>query len=157
LGVITILNWNRERPSTGQKMVKFLIKKLTSLFEESEVDFAYLGGSWVSNVQNWWSDIDIFISVPKFQQLSSRRQLNLLTRLHVKATDLTSFEEIEILILESLPLHVQFNAIAKGILLYEKNSKVRSFFLEKLLPLYYDHMIWYENLIDQSEFVSSLR
>ena len=134
-------------------MAKFLVQKLKYLFEEYDVDFAYLGGSWAKGIHNWWSDIDIFISVPRFLQLSSKTQLEFLTRLHVKATDLTNFEEIEVLVLETLPLHIQFNAIAYGILIYEKDPEVNSAFIEKLLPLYYDHMIWYRNLLDQSEYV----
>ncbi len=134
-------------------MAKFLVQKLKCLFEENDVDFAYLGGSWAKDKQNWWSDIDIFISAPAFIPLSSEIQLDFLTNLHVKATDLTNFEELEILVLETLPLHVQFNAIANGILIYEKNPEVNVRFIEKLLPLYYDHMIWYKNLLDQSEYV----
>ena len=136
-------------------MASFLIQKLKDLFEENKVDFAYLGGSWVNEKHHWWSDIDIFISVPTFLQLSSKSQLDLLTQIHVKATDLTNYEEIEISVLEALPLHVQFNAFAKGIILYEKNLEVRSHFIENLLPRYYDHMIWYKNLVDQAEYISS--
>ncbi len=151
--VKNILNRSTERPLTGQEMAKFLVQKLKCLFEENDIDFAYLGGSWATDKHNWWSDIDIFISVPSFLQLSSKTQLNFLTHLHVKATDLTKFEEFEILILETLPLHVQFNAITDGILIYEKNPEVCSFFMEKILPLYYDHMIWYKRLLNQSEYV----
>ncbi len=149
-----MLNRSGERPLTGQEMARCLKEGLRSLFEESGVDFACLGGSWASDKQYWWSDIDIFISVPDFKQLTSKIQLNFLTGIHVKATDLTRFEEIEILVLETLPLHVQFKAITNGVLLYEKNSVISSLFLEKLLPLYYDHMVWYRNLIDQSEYIS---
>ncbi len=138
-------------------MANFLILKLKQLFEEKKVDFAYLGGSWVNEQHHWWSDIDIFISVPTFLQLSTKSQLDFLTYLHVKATDLTNYEEIEFSILETLPLTVQFNAIANGIILYEKNLEVCSHFLENLLPSYYDHMIWYKNLLNQSEYISPHR
>jgi len=142
-----------EIPKTGQEMAKFLNEKLKKLFEANEVDFSYLGGSWVQDAHNWWSDIDIFISVPGFLQLPSKDQLKFLTQLHIKATDLTNYEKIEISVLEALPLHVQFNAIANGISLYEKDSEICSLFIEKLLPLYYDHMIWYNKLLDQSEYI----
>ena len=151
--VNSILNHRAKRPLSGQEMAKFLVQKIKSLFKENDVDFAYLGGSWAKNKHNWWSDIDIFISVPNFLQLTSKPQLDFLTHFHVKATDLTKFEEFEILVLETLPLHVQFKVIANGILIYEKNPEVCSSYLEKLLPLYYDHMIWYKRLIDQSQYV----
>jgi predicted nucleotidyltransferase len=150
-----ILNNQAKQPLSGKEMADLLLHHLKNLFEENKVDFAYLGGSWAKNKQNWWSDIDIFISIPNFLQLTSKIQLDFLTQFHVKATDLTKFEEFEILVLETLPLHVQFNAITNGILIFEKNPEVSSYFIEKLLPLYYDHMIWYKRLIDQSQFVEN--
>ncbi len=148
-----ILNNQAKGPLSGQEMADLLLQKLKHLFEENNVDFAYLGGSWAKNKQNWWSDIDIFISMPNFLQLTSKIQLDMLTQFHVKATDLTKFEKFEIIVLETIPLHVQFNAITNGILLYEKNPDVSAYFIEKMLPLYYDHMIWYKRLIDQSQYV----
>jgi len=127
---------------------------LKPLFIEKRIDFAYLGGSWVKNQHHWWSDIDIFISVPHFLQLSSDNQIEFQTAFSLTAINLIKFEELEISILEILPLHVQFNAIQYGILLFEINSDETSSFLEKLLPLYYDHKIWYEALIAQSKYVS---
>ncbi len=141
------------KPKTRSEMVKFLKERLTILFEEFEVDLLYLGGSWANDLHDWWSDIDIFISAPDFPQLNTKNQLNFLTRLHVKATDLTTLEKIEISVLETLPLHVQFSVISKGILLHEKEEDTCSRFKEKLLPLYYDHAIWYKRLLDQSEFI----
>ena len=155
LEVKIILNNQARRPLSGRKMADLLHEKLKHLFEENKVDFAYLGGSWIKNKQNWWSDIDIFISIPNFLQLTPKIQLRILTQLHVKATKLTKFEEFEIIVLETLPLHVQFNAITNGILIYEKNPEVSSYFIEKLLPLYYDHIIWYKILLEQSEYVDN--
>ena len=150
-----ILNNHAKRPLSGQEMGDLLLQKLKHLFEENKIDFAYLGGSWAINKQNWWSDIDIFISIPNFLQLTPKIQLDILTQLHVKATELTKFEEFEVIVLETIPLHVQFNAITNGILIYEKNPEVSSYFIEKLLPLYYDHMIWYKGLLDQSQYVDN--
>ena len=147
------LKRNGERPETSEKMALFLKRKLTPLFEEFEVDFSYLGGSWTQDVNNWWSDIDIFISLPDFYQLNSKIKLQLLTKLCKKATDLTKYDEIQISVLETLPLHVQFSIISYGVLLYENIPDIHSNFIEKLLPLYYDHMVWYNRLINQSEYL----
>ena len=155
LEVKIILNNQAKRPLSGQEMGDLLLQKLKHLFEENKIDFAYLGGSWAENKQNWWSDIDIFISIPKFLQLTSKIQLDILTQLHVKATDLTKFEEFEIIVLETLPLHVQFKAITIGILIYENKPDVSCYYIEKILPLYYDHMIWYKRLLDQSQYVEN--
>ena len=151
--VSSILNPHTKRTFNCQEMAKIISQKLKRLFEENDVDFAFLGGSWAKDKQNWWSDIDVFVSIPNFPEFSSGTQLDFITHLHVKATDLTNFEEIEISILETLPLHVQFNVVVNGILLYEKNPEITSLFIEKILPLYYDHIIWYKNLLDQSEYI----
>ncbi len=155
LEVKIILNNQTKRPLSGQEMADLLLLQFKSLFEENKIDFAYLGGSWAKNNQNWWSDIDIFISIPDFLQFTSKNQLDILTQFHVKATDLTKFEDFEITVLETLPLHVQFNAITNGILIYEKKPEVSSYFIEKILPLYYDHMIWYKGLLNQSQYVEN--
>ena len=141
---------NDNVPSTGSEMAKILKEKLTPLFESRAIRLAFLGGSWATDSQNWWSDIDLFLSFPKFLQLNPREKLTVLTELHLQSSALTGFDEIEIKILESLPLHVQFNAISKGILLYEDEEGRKAEFVEKLLPRYYDHMIWYKRMIEQS-------
>ncbi len=152
-----MINRPRIRPRTSREMADLLSQKLSGLFKEKQVDFAYLGGSWAKNQNFWWSDIDIFVSIPDFLNLPSKAQLHLLTELHIRATELTEFEEIEINVLESVPLHVQFNVISDSIVLYERDNKVRSKFIEKLLPRYYDHMIWYKNMLNQSEYIPTSR
>ncbi len=138
-------------------MAKLLSQKLSGLFKEKKVDFACLGGSWARNQNFWWSDIDIFVSIPEFLMFNPKEQLHLLTDMSVRATELTEFEEIEVIMLESVPLHVQFNGISDSLVIYERDTSVRSKFIEKLLPLYYDHMIWYKNMLNQSEYIPSSR
>jgi len=139
----------------GQELAKFLKEKLESLFMEYDIDLAFLGGSWSTDSNSWWSDIDIFISAPNFLELSEKSQLDYSTKLSVKASKRTDLEEIEISILEKLPLHVQFSPIHDGILIYEKNSGLKAKYVEDLLPRYYDHMIWYKRVLKDSNYVSS--
>ncbi|MGQ4874862.1 MAG: hypothetical protein ACP6IY_12415 [Promethearchaeia archaeon] len=89
----------------------------------------------------------MFISIPNFINLNAREQLHFLTRLHIDATDLTGFEEIQIVIMENLPLHIQFEVLSNGILLFEKNREKRLNFIEKVLVRYEDFMIWYRNFL----------
>ena len=37
-----------------------------------------------------------------------------------------------------------------------KDPEINTSFIEKLLPLYYDHMIWYKKLLNQSEYIEPL-
>ena len=153
--MLKVLTYPEKRPQNGQEMADFLMKKLNTLFEKSEIEFAYLGGSWSEGANYWWSDIDIFVSLPHCKQKYSEAQLTYLTQLTMKMTEITYFDEIEISVFETIPLHVQFDVIYNGILLYEKTPGVKANFVEKLLPKYYDHMIWYERLLKHSNFLST--
>ena len=140
----------------GQEMANFLKKKLEILFKEFNIEFAYLGGSWSTKSNSWWSDIDIFISTPNYLRLSPKAQLEYLTELSVKVTKITNFEDTQISVFEILPLHVQFKVIHDGILIHEKIPGIKADFVENLLPRYYDHMIWYKRLLKGSKYLSSM-
>lgn len=144
-----------KKPLNGQEMANFLKERIYLGFKQSQVDFAYLGGSWVRQNNSWWSDIDLFISFPSYLHLDSKAQLTYLANLSVRFSELTDLDEIEILVLENLPLHVQFDVIHDGILLFERISGLKANFVEKLLPRYYDHIIWYKNLLKESKYLSS--
>ena len=79
----------------------------------------------------------------------------MLTSLSIKIEELTKFQEIEVSVLEMLPLHIPFNDIRDGILLYEKAEGVKANFLEGLLPCYYDHIIWYRNMLKEASYFLS--
>lgn len=132
------------------KLVETLKNKLYPLFKEYNVSFAYFSGSWVRGKQGALSDIDIFVSLPSFNTLSPKELLILLSDFSRKACEVTKQDKLEITILERIPLHVQFQAIKDGILLYEKIKDVRISFIENLLKYYYDHKIWYHNYLSQA-------
>jgi predicted nucleotidyltransferase len=149
------MNISRNRfEITPDQMARFLSKNLKVLFKEYKIDFVYLGGSWARNQNQWWSDLDIFISMPSFSSLSPQEQLTLLTKLHLKITELIRIEEVDISVIETLPLHVKFQVIAEGILIYENPTGKRAEFVEKLLPYYYDHMIWFKRLLKESKYIT---
>ncbi|MFO8017787.1 MAG: nucleotidyltransferase domain-containing protein [Promethearchaeia archaeon] len=144
---------NKGFPNTEEEMTRYLGRKLRNLFKQYDIEFACLGGSWAENRNQWWSDVDIFVSIPKFKEFPGKQQLSILTKLHVKASELAEIEKIEISVLQNLPLHVQFNAIKYRLLIYEQNPQVFPEFLEKLLPLYYDHKIWYDQLLKEADYI----
>ncbi|MHA1974035.1 MAG: nucleotidyltransferase domain-containing protein [Candidatus Hodarchaeales archaeon] len=120
------------------------------LFKENNVSFAYLGGSYAINRQTPMSDLDIFVSWPQYHNTSKKELLEFWRQLNFKASKATKIENLEVNILEDLPLHVQFQAISKGILIFEASKDERTDFIESLLREYYDHMIWYRNFLEQA-------
>jgi predicted nucleotidyltransferase len=118
---------------TLAKLVETLRNKLSPLFKDYKVSFAYFSGSWVRGQQSVLSDIDIFVSLPSFNTISPKETVILLSDFSRKASVATKQDNLEITILERVPLHVQFQAIKDGILLYEEYKEVRLNFLENLL------------------------
>ncbi len=140
----------QEEIDSSQALLNKLKRDLNSLFHEFDIKFAYLGGSWARNQQHWWSDIDIFVSFPKYEDTTSKGKLTLWTELNVKAWEMTKLETLEIIILEYLPLYIQFRVISQGLIIYEKSEVYRTQFIERLLNEYYDYIIWYKNYLNQS-------
>ncbi len=124
--------------------------KLSQLFKDYKVSYAYFSGSWVKGHQSVLSDVDIFISLPSLNTKSPIELLILLSDFSRKSSEVTKLDNLEITILERVPLHVQFQAIKDGILLYEESNDIRTKFLENLLKYYYDHNIWYQNYLNQA-------
>jgi len=132
------------------KLVESLKNNLSPLFKEYNVSFAYFSGSWVRGQQGALSDIDIFVSFPSLDTISPKEIVILFSDFSRKASQVTKQDNLEITILERTPLHVQFQAIKDGILLYEETKSVRINFIENLLKYYYDHKIWFQNYLSQS-------
>ncbi len=138
------------RKEVLSKLVESLKNNLSPLLKEYNASFAYFSGSWVRGQQSALSDIDIFVSLPSLSTISPKETLILLSDFSRKASEVTKQDKLEITILERVPLHVQFQAIKDGILLYEKTKDVRTNFLENLLKYYYDHKIWLQNYLSQT-------
>ncbi len=132
------------------KLVETLKDKLSPLFKDYKVSFAYFSGSWVKGHQSVLSDVDIFVSLPSLNTKTPKKLLSLFSDFSRKSSEVTKLDNLEITILERVPLHVQFQAIKDGILLYEESNDIRIKFLENLLKYYYDHNIWYQNYLNQA-------
>ncbi|TET76814.1 MAG: nucleotidyltransferase domain-containing protein [Candidatus Heimdallarchaeota archaeon] len=113
------------------------------------IKFAYLSGSWVKGHQHSESDIDIFISYPLFEKDRGEfleKFLDLSTKVELSC----KIRGIEFIVLEKVPLHVQFRAVKDGILIYESSEDVHVNYLENLMKYYYDHKIWFEKYLNQA-------
>ncbi len=137
------------QPISLEQLLLLLKGKLPRVFQNFNIRFAYLSGSWVRHQNASWSDIDIFASWPESQTTSPEEYLSKWTQLNVDAAVVTNLDAIEITFLERVPLHVQFNVIAEGMLLYEISEEIRTRFIERLLREYPDHMIWYKSFLHQ--------
>ncbi|MFQ6125928.1 MAG: nucleotidyltransferase domain-containing protein [Candidatus Heimdallarchaeota archaeon] len=142
---------NKDNASLNLKdLVVALKSKLTPIFEKYNCQFVYLAGSWATGQVTRWSDIDVFVSIPRIHTIDDQTTFDMLVSLNTEAEQVTGISTLEVWILETLPIHVQFQVIAEGIVLYEKSEKTRLDYKERIMKLYYDHIIWYENMLNLS-------
>ncbi|HMF32984.1 MAG TPA: nucleotidyltransferase domain-containing protein [Candidatus Lokiarchaeia archaeon] len=133
-----------------EELLQSLREKLPPIFQKFGVEFAYLGGSWARHEQQWWSDVDLFVSWPSFSEFAPKEILKKWIQINVEASDAIGIEPIEISFLEKIPPHVQYRVIKEGILIYERTHDLRINFVEKLLSTCYDYMIWYQSYLNQA-------
>lgn len=135
---------------TETNLILLLKDKLKPLFLKYNIDFAYLAGSWIRNQQYWWSDIDIFVSYSNFLNLDDKSKWQIWSKIDDLAYQITLLDKIELRFFEQLPIHIQFDIIREGKVLFEKNQETRQQFIEDLLNRYYDHKIWFDSYLKQS-------
>lgn len=138
-------------------LVATLKLKLIPIFEKFNCQFVYLGGSRTTGQAHWWSDIDIFVSIPGIHKIGDQKIFNMLVSLNTETEQATANSTIEIRIIETLPIHIQFRIISEGVVLYDKSEEVRLDHKERIMKQYYDHIIWYEKMLDLSLKQSKLK
>lgn len=129
---------------------KIQLSKLINIFVRNKVDFAYLVGSYARGRSLWNSDIDIFVSLPWLVKEKDFNSILWLSKINSEIDIELGIEKVEVQIFELLPLHIQFNGISEGILLYQKEEQRRINYIEFMLPKYYDHMFWFKRYLQES-------
>jgi predicted nucleotidyltransferase len=125
-----------------------LKQALVPVFKNEGCDFVLLGGSQAAGTAGWWSDVDIFIHVQVAE--GDEQKVNRILRLAPILAEKTSIADIDLHDIDTLPVHVQFNVIRGGIVLYEADDgTARANFVEKMLHEYYEIGPWYESIINE--------
>ena len=137
-------------PSSLVDLLKRVETPLVPIFKEFNVSFAYLAGSWIRERHGKLSDIDIFVSWPDYLTATPETKLKVWNELSRKASEITKLDQIEITIMEELPLQIQFQVISEGKVLYQRSEEERMDFIETILNQYYDYIIWYQSYLNQA-------
>ena len=127
-----------------------IAEKLKSAFKPFPVSFAYLGGSVAEGTANPMSDIDIFVSIPTYEEYKPIELFSILADIDNEISKRLKTNKVDLKILEKTSVIIQFQVFKKGLLLYEKNELERLDYLENLLNFYYDYKIWYDNFLEQA-------
>lgn len=122
---------------------------LATLFNDHGVAFAYLYGSVARGEANWWSDVDIVISWPSFNETRNvEERILMLGNMLGKTEKLLGLKNLDLRVWETLPLRVKFKVRKEGILLWDRSPEQTCNTIARMLVEYYDHIIWFRRLID---------
>jgi adenylate cyclase len=132
-----------------------VIRSNTDLFNnkykerEPLIQFAYLGGSVAKSQNTSWSDLDIFICINPiiYEKLSTKEKTDLILNLAVDLEDL-GLKNVEVSIFQDIPETMQFRVFRDGYVVFDRDSRSRTSFIEQLLVTVYDLIIWQENYIN---------
>ncbi|MHA1730417.1 MAG: nucleotidyltransferase domain-containing protein [Promethearchaeota archaeon] len=135
---------------TSSELVGLFRAKLSRTFEKWGVSFAYLAGSWARGQNGWWSDVDIFVSIPTYRGASEEEKSLMYEGINRDSWRETNLDDLHVTIFEKCPIHVQYRAILEGILLFERDAPERIGFIEDLAIKYPDFMIWFKGYLKQA-------
>jgi predicted nucleotidyltransferase len=122
--------------------------RITPVLVAAGVDFAYLGGSIAKGTAGWWSDVDIFVYKEMLKSLSRTAKMDWFQELDLEIVLVLHTDDVDLKILDDLPIHVQFNAISGGIPVYEvDDGKTLARYIESMLTRYYEQGAWYLQML----------
>lgn len=126
------------------------------LGQNRDVVAAYLYGSYGTERQTVLSDVDLAILVRRGVHHDFRKRLGIQS----DVVDVTGQEDINVVILNDLPLHIQHEILSTGRLLYERPSSdpandEHTDFIEFVIKRYPDYFIDFE--VFCREYDESLR
>lgn len=124
--------------------------RITPVLVAAGVDFAYLGGSLVKGTAGWWSDVDIFVHKELLKSLSRTAKMDWFQELDLEIVLALHTDDVDLKILDDLPIHIQFNAISGGIPIYEvDDGKILARYIETMLGRYYEQGAWWFQMLDE--------
>lgn len=120
-----------------------LIHKIESFFlEEKMVAAVYLFGSFGTDYENKFSDIDIGIVFINDLPIRLKDELELEANLSLYLKT----DKIDLVNLNKAPIQLRFRAIADGELIFERDSLATSDFIENTYRYYLDYSYHLKNL-----------
>ncbi len=113
-----------------------MVKKIEDFFsKEKRIAAVFLFGSFGTEFENSFSDIDIGIIFMPDIQVGLEDELDLDARLSL----FLKTDQIDLVNLNKAPIQLRFNAIKDGDLIYERDNTVTSDFIENTYRYYLDY------------------
>lgn len=114
-------------------------KRLIHIFKRfDKIYTVYLCGSYAQGCASEDSDID-FAILP-CEELSMYDEM----RIQAALSEELSFENIDLVNLNKVPVKLQFNLVSTGRIIYEKDTEFTNQYIEDLLKKYHDRVYRYK-------------
>lgn len=124
--------------------VNNVIVSVEKLFNnDNNILLVYLFGSYIEGYANENSDIDFAILFRDNIGLWAEMEL----QSHI--SDVLCFEKVDVVNLNKVPLKLQFEAMSKGMLIYEANADATEDYIERTLQLYHDRGLRYKMFFEE--------
>ncbi len=104
---------------------------------DRRLEAAYIFGSYGTEHQTPLSDVDLALLVTQGVTISLNDEL----RLGAEITAITGEEDIDLVILNKVPVTLQYRVISTGKLIYRKDDSQLADFIEKVLKFHGDYNI----------------
>jgi len=111
----------------------------------------YLYGSYGTPAQTPLSDVDLGVLLAP----EAGNKLDTYPEIQAAVCDITGQDDVNVVILNRLPVIMQFNIVSTGNLIYERNEEATSDFLERVFKLYGDFVTDYRAFC--AEYDAALR
>lgn len=145
------MNAINRNDSRKDEIIEILTRILSNILMRYPVVSAYLYGSYAKGVIRPESDIDIAIYLKPGTKLSLNDELTLGSEIE----KLCGFKPVDLRVINDMPLTIQGEILAKGILLYSADDKERVAFETRTLALYFDYLPHIERF--RKDFLESVK
>ncbi|MHA1336298.1 MAG: type VII toxin-antitoxin system MntA family adenylyltransferase antitoxin [Promethearchaeota archaeon] len=114
-------------------------EKIKEIALKHNISLIYLFGSKATGNDSKLSDIDIAVLLDKYDQEKIK---DLMLDLIFEFSQIFKNDKIDLVILNKAPLALQYNVVAHGKVLYERDIGVRMVYENKAIKLYLDFKIY---------------
>ena len=107
--------------------------------KEEKVGILYLFGSQLEGTSTYCSDVDLGVVFTHAYFLKNAKEsLDTYVRLYDFLSDVFPRDRVDIVFLQHSSLPIQFEAVTRGMALYQVSSQLRAAYAEKVIKAYID-------------------
>ena len=133
-----------------EQVVSSIRNRIDDIKTDYDINFLILFGSVIDKNRNMHfdSDIDIVVSLPNYKPTDYTT--NPLIALSSYFDTILNRNNVNVIRWEDLSQHLKFEIFKKGVEIFVKNREEFRKEMELTMKLFWDHDIWYKDLVKQT-------